>query len=319
MQSNRAEQFNHLSETHVNGRSIHKIDLIAIVRICGTHYFNVYRRYNSVYEIVIEDWNGDFYLQRDNRVRASIGRVLCLSEQQINSIYTQELYSFRHGGTPPATTPAPENMAWSEVQREWCAIEINLRGILEDYHRFVSQVSENREESSEESHSTEESDECDECSDCDESSDCEECSECEEKREYVYDEEKDEEDYSDMPELISVSDEENTIPPRNIIAYPSPCYSSPLPIQVLSRPAVTPSCCSELANHFREICGSKRYHEESSETSEQVKEEPLSEEEYDEEEYDDEDDYDEEEESSDDDEPSRYVILRNGTKYRRIR
>lgn len=189
MQSNsRIQQLHRFAETAVNGEVIHKMNLVGMVRVCGVHSFNVYRRYNNVFEIVIEDCNGDFYLQRDQTLRDSIGDVMCLSNEQKYSMYTVDLFSFRHGGVPPVFDSAPENMTWSEIQQEWYAIDINLRGFLEEcYEDDVS------------------SDECSsECSDCvsdeDETSD---------ELDEMVKEEEDEEDYSDMPPLIDDSEDES--------------------------------------------------------------------------------------------------------------
>lgn len=301
----RTEQLNRLSETAVNGHIVHKLDLIGIVRICGVHYFNVYRRYNNVYEIVVEDSNGDFYLQRDNLLRRSIGKVLCLSEEQMNSMYTTDVYSFRHGGTPPTSSPAPENMGWSEIHREWCAIEVNLRGIYEEYHAFMNQFYASHDPSSDS-----DMDRSDE-----ETSDEEEKDEDENKDEKSDNEEESEEDgleedeYADMPELVSDSDsDEPETPPRNtVIQPPEAPVRTPIEVHVYHS---TPICCRNLAEEMFRAYKGKRTFEQCSE-SDQDSSEDVS--------------VKEESEESEDEEvsqrgsgPDDYIILRNGTKYRKI-
>lgn len=188
----RDQQLASLSQCAVNGQIVHKIDLIAIIRVCGVHYFNVYRRYNSVYEIVIEDSRSDMFLQTNGSVRTSLQQVLCLSQQDGFRMYSQDLYSFRHGGVPPTSSPAFENMTWSQVQDQWACVDVNLRGVLEEYHAFVRQFYQEQQEQDED----EDDDDDDEDHDDENGS--------------VKMEEEDEEDYSDMPELIDDSDEEDT-------------------------------------------------------------------------------------------------------------
>jgi hypothetical protein len=282
MQSNsRIDRLHSLSETAVNGEVIHKMNLIGIVRVCGIQYFNVYRRYNSVYEIVVEDANGDFYLQRDGSLRDSIGAVLCLTHSQKYSMYTADLYSFRHGGTPPSHPAAPENMLWSTIQQEWYAIDLNLRGILEEYHAYMAQYYENQPVRDDNSDSS------DACSDVSDSEDSEEfkdeysdddkedysdevVSESEEEDAVKEEQDEDEEDYSDMPPLISEEEETSSTSDDN--------ESDFIPQSVFFHYHFIPE----------NICGKKRHvteHESQSDS-----------------------------ESDDDD----YIILRNGTKYRKV-
>lgn len=325
MQTNRAEQLNKLSETAVNGRIIHKIDLIGMVRICGVHYFNVYRRYNSVYEIVVEDSNGDFYVQRDNRLRYSIGKVLCLSEEQMNSMYTTELYSFRHGGTPPTSSPVPENMAWSEIHREWCGIEINLRGVLEDYHEFVSRFYSSRSQSDEDN----DEDKDDSSSDMDRSDSVKE-----EKYNDNGDDDSDDDDDSDMPALVSDSEEdEPETPPRNTVIHPPSAPIRPEPVHIHIH-HTTPVCCRNLAEALHRVVHTKRTYEQYSESDKELsdkgstdnEESDKGSEENSSEESNSEDEVSVKEEESEEEEeeprrgcgPDEYIILRNGTKYRKI-
>jgi hypothetical protein len=281
MQSNsRIDRLHSLSETAVNGEVIHKMNLIGMVRVCGIHYFNVYRRYNSVYEIVVEDANGDFYLQRDGSLRDSIGAVLCLTNEQKYSMYTTDLYSFRHGGTPPAHPAAPENMLWSAIQQEWYAIDLNLRGILEEYHAYMAQYYENQPIRDDNSDSSDASTDVSDSEDSEEfkdeySDDTKEdysdevVSESEEE-DAVKEEEQDEDedDYSDMPPLISEEEEASSTSDDN--------ESDFVPQGVFFHYHFIPE----------NICGKKRHEPESQSDSE-----------------------------SDDDD---YIILRNGTKYRKV-
>jgi hypothetical protein len=55
----REQQLNLFSEIVINGRITRKLDFLGTVSIYNWQYFNVWRRYNNPYEIVLEDQNGD--------------------------------------------------------------------------------------------------------------------------------------------------------------------------------------------------------------------------------------------------------------------
>jgi hypothetical protein len=129
----RAAYLDSLCEISVNGYVTRKMDFLGTVTICGRHYFNVFRRYNNVYEIVIEDLNGDYHFHKDYTVRQSLQRILCLSDEQMQDIHIHNVTSFKHNSCPLTMNDAP-NMRWTEIQAQWQAAAMEFRGILEEYH-----------------------------------------------------------------------------------------------------------------------------------------------------------------------------------------
>jgi hypothetical protein len=127
-----------LSQLSINDKVIYKLDHIATVYIYNVFYFNVYRRYNNRYEIVIEDLNGDFHLQQDNTVYQSLQNILCLSNEQMKTIYTENVFSFKYNSQPPTSNNIIPEMRWSEIQHKWCGIIVNFEGILQNYHKRPS-------------------------------------------------------------------------------------------------------------------------------------------------------------------------------------
>lgn len=119
-----------LSQMVINGEITHKIDQIATIYINGRHYFNVFRRYNSPYNIVIEDMNGDIYLHQDHTVRTSMKTVLCLPDYEAGNIYTLNTTSYKHNGPPPSTDWDIADMRWSEIQAKYHAVSVNFGGIF---------------------------------------------------------------------------------------------------------------------------------------------------------------------------------------------
>ena len=130
--SSRTYQLDTLSEIVLpNGQVTRKLDFLGIIRVYNRHYFNVWRRYNNVYEIVIEDYMGDFHVHKDYTVRDSIQKILCLSDEQMEGIYTIEAISFKHrNDISEDVTP----LRWTEIEHRWYALDINVGGIHQDFH-----------------------------------------------------------------------------------------------------------------------------------------------------------------------------------------
>jgi hypothetical protein len=118
-----------------NGHVTRKLDFLGTIRVYGQHYFNVWRRYNNVYEIVIEDFVGDFHFHKDYTIRESIQKVLCLSDEQIHGVYTIDAVSFKHRAD---VSEDVTSMRWTEIEHRWYALDMNLGGILHDFHRVLS-------------------------------------------------------------------------------------------------------------------------------------------------------------------------------------
>jgi hypothetical protein len=122
----------------MNGDIVSKYDLVAIISIYHTNYFRVYRRYNNVFEFIIQDSRGEFYFHRDCSVRESLERMLCLTYDRMRMLYVIEAFSFKHNSTPPTMIDEIPDMRWSEIQEMWNAVAINLGGILQEVHQLQS-------------------------------------------------------------------------------------------------------------------------------------------------------------------------------------
>ena len=129
----RSQRLSNLSLMFVNGKLLPKLDFLGTISIHGCEYFNVFRRYNNSYEIVLEDFYGDLHFHKDYTLRQSIQSVLCLSEEQMKNIHVLNMLSFKHQGEK--VTSELVNMRWSEIQYRWYGMSLNLGGILKDFHQ----------------------------------------------------------------------------------------------------------------------------------------------------------------------------------------
>ena len=126
----RTQKCTELSTILVNGVKIPKLDYLGAISINGRTYFNVSRRYNSVYEIVFEDYLGEFHFHKDYTVYESIKRLLCLSDEKMRGIHALSVFSMKHNGSPAISDSFLE-MRWSAIQAGWQGLIMDLGGILE--------------------------------------------------------------------------------------------------------------------------------------------------------------------------------------------
>ena len=119
-----------MSQMMVNGCLVTKSDLIARISINSQHYFTVYRRYNSSYDILVEDYRGEVYAHKDYTVRQSMKNVLCITDSEADHILTDTVFSYKHGVQAPSSHRDIADMRWSEIQSLYQGIDVNFVGIL---------------------------------------------------------------------------------------------------------------------------------------------------------------------------------------------
>jgi hypothetical protein len=126
-----------LSQMVVNGQITFKLDFIAHISINSHYYFSVFRRYNNPYNIVIEDMAGDVYVHQDTTVRESLQNILCLNDEVVANMHTFEVFSYKHNGAAPTVWCDIADLKWTEIQSQFEAVNVEFRGILQDYHNIV--------------------------------------------------------------------------------------------------------------------------------------------------------------------------------------
>lgn len=121
------DRISQMSQMVVGGQVMYKFDHIAVIYIDGRHYFNVYRRYNSPYNIMIEDYNLDVHLHQDYTLRTSLKNILCLPEESSTNMYMLCADSFKHNG--PIIIDILD-MRWTEIQTQFQAVNVHLSGVF---------------------------------------------------------------------------------------------------------------------------------------------------------------------------------------------
>ena len=134
----RTTQLNKFGEMYLNGELISKIDHIASVKLINGQYFNVYRRYNSDFCIIIEDHHFNYLAQTNMSIRQSIGTALSLSDEEQDSIQCIQISSIKHNIAIP--DPNPLILRWSEVQDSFAGITILLAYTPDDQQSQVNEI-----------------------------------------------------------------------------------------------------------------------------------------------------------------------------------
>ena len=130
MEYERMHRFKELSMMYISGMPVSKLDYVAHISLHdGAPYFNVFRRYNSRYEFLLEDFNGDIHYHKDVTIRQSLQAILCLTDEQMATAVIVYATGFK--------MQTPISLAidthWSELHREHHGAMITVEGILEDY------------------------------------------------------------------------------------------------------------------------------------------------------------------------------------------
>ncbi len=121
------DKISQLCQVVIGGQILYKFDHIAIIHIDDRYFFNVYRRYNSPYNIIVEDYNNDVHLHQDYTLRTSLKTVLALSDSK--NMYMCWADSFKHNG--PILTDILD-MRWTEIQSQFQAVNVNLSGVFDE-------------------------------------------------------------------------------------------------------------------------------------------------------------------------------------------
>ena len=121
----RDQYLNAISEISYHGKITRKLDFIAAISLSDRHSFNVFRRYNSVYEIVVEDYNQDFYFLRDYTIAQTLQRIMCLTDAHAAQLFTIRATSFKNNCELDGELLSHR---WSEIHAQWHGVSISVGG-----------------------------------------------------------------------------------------------------------------------------------------------------------------------------------------------
>jgi hypothetical protein len=132
-----------LSEVVVGGQLHYKLDLIANISLNGFPYCTVYRRYNSPYEYLLEDTNGEFLCHKDYTVRQSLSTSLTHYRLHDSDFTVLNASTFKYNTSIINSAHNILDMRWSDICKIYSGVILNLGGIPYNYYTFPQMSSNN--------------------------------------------------------------------------------------------------------------------------------------------------------------------------------
>jgi hypothetical protein len=121
-----------MGETIVNNERIAKVDCIARIDMYGFWYFTIFRRYNSPYDILVEDIHKNIVLLERSSVatiRSIVQQLRGLTAHDATTIYIANNYSVEFGSSITDIAREALDMSLVEVQKQYSALYLNLEGV----------------------------------------------------------------------------------------------------------------------------------------------------------------------------------------------
>ena len=114
--AHRDQALHDLSLLHIRGDKLFKLDMVAAIYLNGVKHLNVYRRYSSVYEFLLEDNYHTVHFQKDVRVMDSLHHLMgALDDRASIHAYSHK----HHGAFIHADDFHFETLRWSELHGRW--------------------------------------------------------------------------------------------------------------------------------------------------------------------------------------------------------
>lgn len=120
----RNEVLHDLSLLSICGQSVHKLETLGTVFIDNRKAYNVFRRFNSPYEILLESDDHTIHFHKNYYVLESLHRLL---GSQMEHLEVVAVYSYRHHGAlvSPEACHIP-TLRWDELHHMWSGASIYL-------------------------------------------------------------------------------------------------------------------------------------------------------------------------------------------------
>jgi hypothetical protein len=121
-----------MAETVVNNERIAKVDCIARIDLYGFWHYSIFRRYNSPYDILVEDIHKNIVhldMSSTATIRSVISKIRHISAHDVDAICITSNYSLEHSSSIIDIAHRALDMPLIEVQREYAALYLNLEGV----------------------------------------------------------------------------------------------------------------------------------------------------------------------------------------------
>jgi hypothetical protein len=130
----RNEVLNDLSHLRINGESVHKLESLGTIYVHHRKRVNVFRRFNSVYEILFETDDHTIHFHKNVRLLDSLHQLF---GSEMDHLEVMEVFSYKHHGAliTPEAFHLP-TLCWNELHYTWGGVSM----YLESSHRAHEQT-----------------------------------------------------------------------------------------------------------------------------------------------------------------------------------
>jgi len=120
----RNDVLNDLSHLNINGQSVHKLESLGTIYVHHRKRVNVFRRFNSVYEILFETDDHTIHFHKNIRVLDSLHQLF---GSEMDHLEVMEVFSYKHHGAliTPEAFHLP-TLCWNELHYTWGGVSLYL-------------------------------------------------------------------------------------------------------------------------------------------------------------------------------------------------
>ena len=126
----RDEILHDLSLLRIHGENIYKLEVLGSIFIDNKKFCNVFRRFNSTYQILLETDDQTIHFQKDIRILDSLSNIL---GSRMDSVEVVAAYSYKHHGAfiPSEAFHLP-TLQWSELHHTWHGVSLYLESLPQE-------------------------------------------------------------------------------------------------------------------------------------------------------------------------------------------
>lgn len=120
-----------MSELTVNGEVTTKVDALVRIDLYGFWYYTIFRRYNSPYDILVEDINKNIVLVEKSAatVRQIIARLHNLDHLATNQVHIVNNHALEQSCSAVEIALTALDLPLLEIQRLYAGLYLNLEGV----------------------------------------------------------------------------------------------------------------------------------------------------------------------------------------------
>lgn len=127
----RNDVLHNLSLLHICGQTIHKLETLGSVYVDNHKMCNAFKRFNSVYDILLESDDHTIHFHKNYYVLESLQRLF---GPRMDHLQVVAVYSYRHHGAlvTPEECHFP-TLRWDDIHQRWNGVSIYLESLPQQW------------------------------------------------------------------------------------------------------------------------------------------------------------------------------------------